>query len=550
MRFCWSLALVCFSLPALAQTKAPDIARALSADLMLQGRVMWVDATANLDRITTREGVRDIVIRCKQARLTTIVVDVKPVVGKVLYNSHIAEHLTEWKGKKYPDFDVLAAFLEEGHTQGLEIAASVNVFSEGHKYYAVGPAYQRKEWQSVAYNVDRSLVSYDGSRLPIRAENEAEDPRRTTVYEGDFLVDRAPTAGQELAVELDADGRVAGIIDPALLGEEPLEAPEEGRLLLAQGAEGDWVTQHLRAGDRARFDAVGRREPVTEAATEKIAAFVNPLQPDARAHEIALLQEIARNYDVDGLVLDRMRYADLYNDYSDVTRAAFEHWLGHTVARWPEDVLRFDPTPGEAPRRGPLYKPWLEFRARVIRDFLEEAIQQVHAAKPALPISVYVGSWFPEYYAVGVNWGSEEFHVPYSWASAHHNEAGYAEFLDWLSTGCYYPIPSREEARESHKEEALTVEASADLSTAAVQNAAPVYAGVYALDYENRPDDFARALGVAARHSQGVMVFDISHIYNYGWWNILDKAFDRDAVPPHRLADLTTQVRSAEDASN
>ena len=181
-------------MPAIAgaQGRTPDFGRALTANLGFQGRVMWIDATANIDRITNSEGVRDIVAHCKKANLTTMVVDVKPVVGQVLYNSKLADHLRLWKGKTYPDFDVLAAFVDEGHKAGMEVAASFNVFSEGHKYFSTGLAYRKPEWQSITYYVDRTLTALDGSRLPIRAAEDPDDPTRTLV-EGEDAV-QVPTA--------------------------------------------------------------------------------------------------------------------------------------------------------------------------------------------------------------------------------------------------------------------------------------------------------------------------------------------------------------------
>jgi uncharacterized lipoprotein YddW (UPF0748 family) len=531
-----------------AQGGTREFARTLSGNLGLQGRIMWVDATANIDRVMDRKNIQDIVAHCKKANFTMIVLDVKPVSGQVIYNSKIAEHMREWKGKQYPDFDALAAFIEEGHKAGLEISASFNVFGEGHKYFNVGLAYKKPEWQSVTYIVDRGLVSTDGSRLPIRAQSEPEDPSRATVYADDYVQEPTPTPGKQMAVSLDEDKRVAGIIDPALLDNEPLTAPEDGHLLVLDGKAMDWATAHLRAGDITRFDASGKRVLVTEAPSEKVAAFVNPLNTAARKYEISVMKEVAQNYDVDGIVFDRMRYANLYNDYSDLTRRSFETWLGKPVAHWPEDVLRFDPNPGGPVKRGPLFKPWLEFRARVIREFVREATDTIHAVKPNLQFAAYVGSWFTEYYGVGVNWGSEKFPVRSGWASSNYNEAGYAEYLDWLSTGCYYPIATRDEARALHKEEGGTVEAAADLSSIVVANSVPVYAGLYVLNYKDQPQAFAKAITAAARHSQGVMIFDLSYIYDYAWWNILEQAFPAPAISPHLSRDLTARLRAAQDA--
>jgi len=61
LRSVLTAALIANCAAALSQGRTPDFGRALMANLGLQGRVMWIDATANLDRITTIEGVRDIV---------------------------------------------------------------------------------------------------------------------------------------------------------------------------------------------------------------------------------------------------------------------------------------------------------------------------------------------------------------------------------------------------------------------------------------------------------------------------------------------------------
>src|SRR5579871_209186 len=152
--------------PAGAQYPS-DVTRGVAAALGAQGRILWVDGTANLFRprrvngvdtlvpyTTTPEGVADIVRHAKAAHINTLVIDVKPLSGQVLYASKIAPRLREWKGKPVAEFDVLAAFIAEGHKAGIQVDACVNILSEGHKYYSVGLAYQRPEWQSVVYTAD------------------------------------------------------------------------------------------------------------------------------------------------------------------------------------------------------------------------------------------------------------------------------------------------------------------------------------------------------------------------------------------------------------
>src|SRR5690242_15310529 len=97
---------------------ATGVAQALTRQAGLEGRVLWIDATANLDRLSNRSNVQAVLDRCKAARINTIVVEVKPLSGQVLYRSRIAPRLTVWRGKPYPDFDLLQAMVEEGHRRG------------------------------------------------------------------------------------------------------------------------------------------------------------------------------------------------------------------------------------------------------------------------------------------------------------------------------------------------------------------------------------------------------------------------------------------------
>lgn len=528
--------------------RSPPFARALHFYAGLQARVLWLDATANLDRITTREGVCDIVQRARDAGLTTIVVDVKPVSGHVLFPSALAPRLREWRGKAYPEFDVLAAFLEEGRQAGLEIAASINVFSDGHKLFQTGPAYERPDWQSMAVTVVRSLRAPNGAELTVRAEDDPEDARTPLVQSGDAVVSGTKTPGGELAVVLAHDGAVTGFVDTALLGDEPLSASPEDRLMVVSGAARDWAVQNLRAGTQARFRAETRLVRIQDAPSERVAVFVSPMHPASRSYQLALIRELLEKYPVDSLVLDRMRYASLHTDFSPAARAAFQQWLGQPVQRWPQDVLEPSQVPGDPMVRGRLFQKWLEFRARTISQFLREVRSVVKQVRPETAVAAYVGSWFSGYYGVGVNWASERYPVNAPWATSSYSDAGYAELLDWLTTGCYYPVPTRDQARAQGRSEGATVETAAVLSSRVTANAVPVYAGLYALNYEGRPQDFAVALDVAVRKTSGVMLFDCSHLYAYDWWSVVGAAFRRSAFPPHLVPGLQAQIRAAQDA--
>ena len=574
--------------------RAPDLARGVALNLETQGRLMWVDGSANLfrthkfngvttltDYTTTREGVQDIVQHCKAAHINTLVIDVKPISGQVLYASKIAPRMRVWKGRTLPDFDMLGAFVEEGHKAGLQVHACINVLSEGHKYFSVGPAYDHPDWQSVVYTIDRGLLAADGARLSVRVPGEPDSPNKPTLLSDESMIgssepknalvgleeavrtngvvtgETGTPLGKQLNLILDSRNRVAGVIDSALLGDDPLMAPEDGRLVPAtQAVDRTWISQHIKAGASVSFDMKTPRLPIAQAPSEKIACFINPLHPEARRHELDIVREIVSNYDIDGFVLDRCRFSNLYNEFSDRTRDAFLEWLPlksktqnpKSKIAWPEDVFSFPQTPGAELVKGPLYKPWLEFRAQTIRDFVGEIAQIVRSVKPKISLGTYVGSWYPKYYEVGVNWGSAKTHLRYPWFTPDYPMTGYAEFFDWISPGCYYALPTREDARKEGQNEKSTVEFAAELSNVAVANGAFVYAGIYAMDYTGKPEVMIRALEAAGKQTQGWMLFDLSYINDYGWWPALEKAFSKDIQAPHRIPDLLPTLRSVMDA--
>jgi uncharacterized lipoprotein YddW (UPF0748 family) len=584
-----AVALLFLSAPLARTQSSPQIARSVTAAFGSQGRLMWVDGTANLvrtvtqdgrtitiDYTTTREGVIDVVRRCKAAHINTLVVDVKPLSGQTLYPSKIAPRMREWRGRHLPDFDVLGAFVEEGHKAGLQVDACMNILSEGHKYFNVGLAYEHPDWQSIVYTVDRGLtVPQTGGRLSVRVPNEPSDPAAPTILEDESsILGSEPTSGlvglesvdskggevngsglpgKQLNIVLDGDNRCVGLVDSALLGDDPLVAPEGGHLIpTTRDSDRAWCAKNLTPGAVITFDLRTGRVPIAQAPSEKIACFVNPLHPEARRHELDIVRELVTNYDIDGLVLDRCRFSNLYNDFSDRTRDAFSQWLrihrpSRGISRWPQDVFAFPQVPHGKAKEGPLYKPWLEFRAQVIRDFVADVAKIARSTKPSIVLGTYVGSWYPAYYEVGVNWGSPKTHLRYPWFTPEYPRTGYAEFFDWISTGCYYPVATKEDARANGLSEKGTVEFAAQLSDLAVADGAYVYAGIYAQDYLKHPETFIKALDAAGRQSQGWMIFDLSYVNDYNWWPYLESAYKFNVTPPERLKGVLSEIRAARD---
>ena len=174
--------------------------------------------------------------------------------------------------------------------------------------------------------------------------------------------------------------------------------------------------------------------------------FLNPSNEDAQNYLIALLKDLAK-YNLDGIFLDRGRFEGINSDFSDSSRKKFEAYLGGvTIQNFPADILPPGITmlevmalveKGTTPQ---YFKQWLEFRAKVIYDFMDKARSAVKATNPKINFGVYVGGWYSSYYEVGVNWASKKYDTSSyygKWASPKYKDYGYAALMDHTLIGAY-----------------------------------------------------------------------------------------------------------------
>lgn len=170
--------------------------------------------------------------------------------------------------------------------------------------------------------------------------------------------------------------------------------------------------------------------------------FFNPANDEVQEFLCDLLRDLAK-YNLDGIILDRGRFDGIQSDFSEITRGKFESYLGNIkLANFPEDIL----PPGTTIQQVismtsyPVYLTrWLEFRAKVIYDFMEKARSAVKSVNPDIKFGVYVGGWYSTYYEVGVNWASPKYnpHPSYRWATDRYRNYGYAELMDQILIGAY-----------------------------------------------------------------------------------------------------------------
>ncbi len=144
-------------------------------------KYMWFDAEANYKRLSNPDSVIYYLKAIKEAGCTDAVVDVKTIMGEVLYDSKIAPFMESLDGtSRSRNYDMLRVFIEEGHKLGLRVHASLNIFAGGHNYLNRGIIYTtHPQWQSVVYvngklmPISEKKWAYDGMLNPANPEVRA-----------------------------------------------------------------------------------------------------------------------------------------------------------------------------------------------------------------------------------------------------------------------------------------------------------------------------------------------------------------------------------------
>ncbi|MCK4641644.1 MAG: family 10 glycosylhydrolase [Candidatus Marinimicrobia bacterium] len=112
---------------------------------------LWIDASANFEHLSTEDSIKVVMKKIRDAGVTAIIVDLKPISGEVIYSSKIADQALEWKGfTRDADFDYPAIMIREARKRRLKVYAAMNVFSEGWKSQNRGIIYTtHPEWQTM-----------------------------------------------------------------------------------------------------------------------------------------------------------------------------------------------------------------------------------------------------------------------------------------------------------------------------------------------------------------------------------------------------------------
>jgi uncharacterized lipoprotein YddW (UPF0748 family) len=197
------------------------------------------------------------------------------------------------------------------------------------------------------------------------------------------------------------------------------------------------VNWNLGAAAPKEFvDNMRREHRLQESSGGKEQQWLCPSHPSNQKLEVDSLLEVARNYDVDGIHFDYIRYPDGDHCFCAGCKERFEQATGLKLLNWPQDVL------GE----GALRQKWLEWRRGNITAVVKAVRAGTRAIKPKLKLSAAVfPNWESDRDGVGQDWklwcdqGYLDFVCPMDYTpSSASFENMVARQVEWAGrTPCY-----------------------------------------------------------------------------------------------------------------
>ncbi len=146
------------------------------------------------------------------------------------------------------------------------------------------------------------------------------------------------------------------------------------------GGASDSLTEEMIKQGRIQYSWDGRRNgPVMkDLGYDQPEDWLCPSHPANRELEKEAMLELVRNYDVDGVHFDYMRYSNDHFCYCDGCKERFSEAMGLTIENWPDPVWK----------EGELREVYLEWRRNLIHTSAREIARAVHTLDPYVCVSL------------------------------------------------------------------------------------------------------------------------------------------------------------------
>ena len=248
------------------------------------------------------------------------------------------------------------------------------------------------------------------------------------------------------------------------------------------------------------------------------AAMLDPAFPEVRELVISIAAEIVRKYPkLKGFCLDYCRY---YNGegygLGDFTIAEFEKYSGLTV-RSRSDILTASGGPG------PFFPQWIEFRSMIITNLITDIRSRIKFINPDIEFHLWASAHWTSRYSVGQNWASKQY-LPSGWVYTNtYNKTGFADQLDVFSLGAYASDVWKSDAPGSD----WSVENFVTSYSRYIMDECKVIGCIGSYSYGGRATATSDAVYLCLKNTDGVAVFELSHIINNNQWAAIKDGIER-----------------------
>lgn len=246
------------------------------------------------------------------------------------------------------------------------------------------------------------------------------------------------------------------------------------------------------------------------------AAMLNPCVPEVQQFVISIVGEIVQKYPkLKGVCLDYCRWYSGTYGFSDASLAAFEASSGLTVKNKNEIITS---TGGI----GPLYKHWIEFRSMNVTSLVTNIQSKVRSIRPDMEFQLWASADWGSRYSCGQNWASNRYTpTPSAKYTDTYNKTGFAKQLDVFVLGAYADAVWKSENPNS----VWSVENFVNTYDNFVMGDCKVYGSITSYQYD--PKAMSDAVYLCMKNTDGLMVFDLSHVINKNTWSAIKEGIER-----------------------
>lgn len=249
------------------------------------------------------------------------------------------------------------------------------------------------------------------------------------------------------------------------------------------------------------------------------AAMLNPALPEVQTFIISIIEEIATKYPkLKGICLDYCRWYGGNYGFGDATLSAFEAYSDITVTNKNQIIT-------SSGGIGPLYKHWIEFRTMTITNFVTNIRSKVKSVNSDLELHFWASADWRSRYTVGQNWGSKKY-KPTGSSSIYtdtYSKTGFADQIDVFSLGAYAESVWISENPNS----VWSVENFVSSYPNITMGDCDVYGSIASYAYQNNSRAVSDAVYLCLKNTDGLMVFEISHVVNFNQWGAIKEGINR-----------------------